>query len=570
MAGSAFGKYRLLAELGHGGMADVFLAVQAGPIGSGFKKLMVVKRLRQNLADEPEFVAMLVDEARIAARLNHPNVVQTNEVGDVDGQYFIAMEYLDGQPMHRLQHRSGTRVKEGKGTPLTMENQLVVVMDALAGLHHAHELMDYDGTPLQIVHRDMTPHNIFVTYDGQTKVVDFGIAKAAGRMSETRQGVVKGKVRYMAPEQAIGLAVDRRADVFSMGVILWEVLAGRRLWKDMDDMQIVQALIAGSIPGSPKTFDPTVPDALDKIAQRALGAKADDRYASAEDFRSDLEQALADSGKLLEARRKLAPAVVELFADKRSEIKSIIEKQLSDLDQVMSGEFRAVQFPGSGDSSNSLSASNVAVTVEEAPTMLADPKTSMYAGAPPAARPRRAAMLAAAAALVGIGVSVAAWRVLPANAGASAAAVDHSAPISLHLSGSPANAQVSIDDGPPQPLPLDKQVGRDERDHKLTVVADGFAPRTESVRFTRDLAMMFDLTPVAAAAASVEPRKPPTVVTVWQAAPPPKKSSAPAPPAPPTVAAATQTATAPAPTPSQPEGRKPPMQLDKGDPWANK
>src|SRR5206468_7496126 len=141
-------------------MADVFLAVQAGPAGSGFSKLTVIKRLRANLADEPEFVSMLVDEARIAARLNHPNVVQTNEIGEIDGQYFIAMEYLDGQPFHRIQHRSTQRAKEGTGLFATREQQYIVVMDALAGLHHAHELVDYDGTSLGVVHRDITPHNI--------------------------------------------------------------------------------------------------------------------------------------------------------------------------------------------------------------------------------------------------------------------------------------------------------------------------------------------------------------------------------------------------------------------------
>ena len=207
-------------------MADVFLAVQSGPTGSGFQKLMVVKRLRQNLADEPEFVAMLVDEARIAARLNHPNVVQTNEVGELNGQYFIAMEYLDGQPLHRIQHRNAQRQKDGATAPFSKDLQYVVLLDVLAGLHHAHELLDYDGTPLQIVHRDMTPHNIFVTYEGQVKVVDFGIARAVGRSAETRQGIIKGKVRYMAPEQAIGHNVDRRADVFAIGIILWEVASG--------------------------------------------------------------------------------------------------------------------------------------------------------------------------------------------------------------------------------------------------------------------------------------------------------------------------------------------------------
>src|SRR5215470_12051463 len=164
MADSAFGKYRLIAELGHGGMADVYLAVARGP--AGFSKLVVIKRLRANLVDEPEFVSMLVDEARLAGRLNHPNVVQTNEVAQVGDQYFIAMEYLDGQPFHRILHRSE------KLQPFPFALHLRVLADVLAGLHHAHELKDYDGSPLGVVHRDTTPQNVFVTYDGQVKVVD--------------------------------------------------------------------------------------------------------------------------------------------------------------------------------------------------------------------------------------------------------------------------------------------------------------------------------------------------------------------------------------------------------------
>src|SRR5450432_1495059 len=206
MTDASFGKYRLIAELGQGGMADVFLAMVAGPAGSGFSKLTVVKRLRQNLVEDPEFVAMLVDEARIAARLNHPNVVQTNEVGEVDNQFFIAMEYLDGQPLHRIQQRAmraRKKAKEGGSgehtlasaaeDPFPKQLEYWVILNVLEGLHHAHELADYDGTPLQIVHRDVTPHNVFVTYEGQVKVVDFGIAKSVGRAAETQHGTVKGK-----------------------------------------------------------------------------------------------------------------------------------------------------------------------------------------------------------------------------------------------------------------------------------------------------------------------------------------------------------------------------------------
>jgi serine/threonine-protein kinase len=312
------GKYRIIAELGHGGMADVFLAMVAGPLGSGFSKLAVVKRLRPNLVEDPDFIAMLVDEARISARLNHSNVVQTLEVDVDNGEYFIAMEFLDGQPLHRLQRRA---LRNGK--PLSALHQYIIVADALAGLEHAHELCDYDGSPMGIVHRDVTPQNIFVTYDGQVKVVDFGIAKAAGRASETQQGIVKGKVRYMSPEQATGQYVDRRSDVFAAGVLLWEAATGQRFWEGTDEVAIIHALLGGEYDASPRSVDASVPPAIDAMCRKAMAFHPSDRYATAADLRADLESFLADSVVL--ARRSLGPLVSELFAKERRKLREVIE-----------------------------------------------------------------------------------------------------------------------------------------------------------------------------------------------------------------------------------------------------
>ena len=210
--------YRLIAELGHGGMADVFLAAATGPAGSGFTKLAVVKKLRSHLAEDPEFVALLIEEARITARLNHPNVVQLFDAGDENGQFFLAMEFLEGQPLHRIERRIARDEVE-----VPRHVYYAVMSEVLAGLHHAHELSDYDGSPLSITHRDVTPHNVFVTYDGVVKVVDFGLAKASGRIHESDGGIRKGKVRYMSPEQAAGEAVDRRTDIFAAGMMLWNL-----------------------------------------------------------------------------------------------------------------------------------------------------------------------------------------------------------------------------------------------------------------------------------------------------------------------------------------------------------
>lgn len=336
MSHTRFGKYILIAELGRGGMADVFLAVQPGPLGSRIRKLVCLKRLRQNLAEDPEFIAMLVDEARIAGRLNHPNVVQTYEVDSIGEVYFIAMEYLDGQPLHRVQQSAAKLAASPAASDrakLTPEQQYIVLMDTLAGLQHAHSLLDFDDAPLNIVHRDVTPHNIFVTYDGQVKVVDFGIAKAAGRSSETRQGIVKGKVRYMAPEQAVSTDVDARTDVFAAGIMLWEMATGRRFWKDMDDFQIVQALVQGQIQSSPRAVSPDVPEAIDLICKKALAPKREDRYASASEFRDDIESYLGKSGSLISARKQLTRTLNDMFREKRIELRMVVERQLEALER---------------------------------------------------------------------------------------------------------------------------------------------------------------------------------------------------------------------------------------------
>ena len=324
MAGATLGKYQLIAELGRGGMADVFLAVARGKAGLGFSKLVVIKRLREHLANDADFVAMLVDEARIAARLNHPNVVQMLEIDEVDGEYFLAMEYLDGQPLRRILQRKEL------ATTFTKQMQYAVISDVLGGLHHAHELADYDGTPLKVVHRDVTPHNIFLTYEGQVKVVDFGIAKAVGRASETRHGIIKGKVPYMAPEQAAGQVVDRRADIFSVGIMLWEAATGARMWHDVKEVDVLRALIRGNIPSSPRSVNADVPAELDAICKKALAFKLEDRYATAADFQTDLDKLIATTGGRPGAR-EIGKVVSDAFGDKRDETKAIIEAQLAKL-----------------------------------------------------------------------------------------------------------------------------------------------------------------------------------------------------------------------------------------------
>jgi serine/threonine-protein kinase len=337
---STIGSYRFIAELGHGGMADVYLAAAEGPKGSGFTKLAVVKLLRTGHADDPDFVAMLLDEARVTARLAHPNVVQLFEVGHVDNQYFLAMEFLEGQPLHRVARRLELVNKAGGKVPLDVF--CAVVSDMLAGLHHAHELADYDGTPLAVVHRDVTPHNVFVTYDGVVKVVDFGIAKAGGRLTETQHGVVKGKIRYMSPEQAACRDVDRRTDVFAAGVMLANLASGMKLWGERTDAEVAHALFKGEHPTSPRELCADVPVEIDAICRKALSFRREDRYETAADMRADLEAFLAD--RSAEARKKLASTMKEAFVSERAKLRKVLESSaLTSVPSVEAFAARAAQ-----------------------------------------------------------------------------------------------------------------------------------------------------------------------------------------------------------------------------------
>jgi len=306
MPPQVFGKYTLIGKLGHGGMAEVNLAVSEGK--GGFRKLVVIKRLHRHLAMEPGFVDMFLDEARLAARLNHPHCVQTYEVGESDDNHFIAMEYLDGQGLERLLRISGEREEV-----ISVELAARMISDALDGLAYAHELTDFDGTPLNVVHRDISPQNIFVTYNGMVKLLDFGIAKAATHVVETKTGVIKGKYAYIAPEQALGQEVDQRSDLWSMGVVLWEVLTGRRLFKSANELATLHETLQGEVK-LPSAFRPDLPTDLDTICMRALQRDPDERYQSAQEMKDDLDRYLQMLPKA-PGRRHVSRLMKERFAE---------------------------------------------------------------------------------------------------------------------------------------------------------------------------------------------------------------------------------------------------------------
>jgi serine/threonine-protein kinase len=275
------GRYQLLSRLAVGGMAEVYLARQ-GEI-SGFKTLVVVKKVLPHLAVKPDFINMFLDEARIASMLDHPNVVHISEVGRAGDEYFLAMELVQGKPLASLlQHGEKTK------TPLPHSLAALVVAYAAAGLHYAHQLTDAAGNLLGLVHRDVSPQNIMISFEGSVKVIDFGIARALGRLGDTNSGSLKGKLGYMAPEQARGEAVDRRADIFSLGVVLWECVAARRLFLRENELATLRAVVYEPIP-SPSKYA-KVDATLEAIIMCALDRNPDERFQTAEEMRVALDK----------------------------------------------------------------------------------------------------------------------------------------------------------------------------------------------------------------------------------------------------------------------------------------
>ncbi len=281
MSVETYGTYQLLKRLATGGMAQIYLARQGGVHGD--EKLLVVKRILPHLAENAEFIQMFLDEARIAARLNHPNIVQIFNLGAQDDSYFIAMEYIHGEDVRRVWKRA-----ESKNTELPVPLVCRIVSDASAGLDYAHRKTDHSGKPLGIVHRDISPQNIIISFDGAVKVVDFGIAKAADQATETRSGVLKGKYSYMSPEQASGKRLDRRSDIFALGVVLYELLTGTRLFKRGNDIMTLNAVTECQV-APPSEVNSRLPKDLDAIVMKALARSPEDRYLHASELRSALE-----------------------------------------------------------------------------------------------------------------------------------------------------------------------------------------------------------------------------------------------------------------------------------------
>ena len=275
-------KYVSLRHLATGGMAEIHLALTRGI--EGFEKLVVVKRVLPHMARDEDFVRMFLDEARIAATLHHPNIVQVYDIGRDDQSHFFTMEFVHGADLSNTLRRA-TEARR----PPTLDHALSIVLALCAGLHYAHEKEGLDGKRLGLVHRDVSPQNVLISFDGAVKLTDFGIAKAAERPGATRDGALKGKLSYMSPEQARSRPLDRRSDVFALSILLWELTTFRRLFRAASDFETLE-LVTGSDAPAPSRFRPEYPPELEQIVMKGLQRDPDRRYQSAEEMQLDLEE----------------------------------------------------------------------------------------------------------------------------------------------------------------------------------------------------------------------------------------------------------------------------------------
>lgn len=301
------GRYRVVDEIGIGGMASVHLARMDGP--GGFQKWVAIKKIHPHLVEDESFVQMFLDEARVAARISHPNVATVFDLGKHEDTYWIAMEYLHGEPLREVMRRT-----EELGTAMPPEIACRVIADAAEGLHAAHELLGKNGEKLGLVHRDVTPHNLFVTYDGVTKVVDFGIAKFSSRMSHTRAGTLKGKLAYMSPEQVHGEGIDRRTDIFALGVVLWELTTGQRLFRMESDLDTLAKVQECNVP-RPSTLIRGYPVDLEKIVMKALAKNRGERFRTARELSRALQSLLMRRGLFI-ASDEVAAYTQSIFTDR--------------------------------------------------------------------------------------------------------------------------------------------------------------------------------------------------------------------------------------------------------------
>ncbi|AKJ06540.1 serine/threonine protein kinase [Archangium gephyra] len=301
-----FGKYLLLDRINIGGMAEVWRGKMFG--AGGFERLVAIKRILPNIAEDDEFISMFIDEAKISVQLNHANIAQIYELGQITNSYFIAMEYIPGRDMRAIFDRC-----RKKGEPAPVPLVAYVVSKMCEGLDYAHRKKTNQGQDLNIVHRDISPQNILISFEGEVKVIDFGIAKAAGKATKTQAGILKGKFGYMSPEQIRGLPLDRRSDIFAIGVCLYEMLTGERLFVGDSDFSVLEKVRKAEV-APPSTYNRRIPEALEKIVLKALARDVDERYQYANELGDDLQRFLLTSDSIF-GRKDLMQYMKSTFAE---------------------------------------------------------------------------------------------------------------------------------------------------------------------------------------------------------------------------------------------------------------
>jgi serine/threonine protein kinase len=282
-----YGPYRLLARVAVGGMAEVFKAKRSGV--EGFEKVVAVKRILPHLSDNKEFVDMFVDEAKMVAGLTHPNIVQIFDLGRIEKSYYIAMEYVQGRDLRSILRRARER-----GTRVPLDLCALIATRVCSALEYAHRKKDDRGQPMMTVHRDISPQNILISFEGDVKLTDFGIAKAASKATVTEAGALRGKLLYMSPEQAWGKAMDRRSDLFSLGIVFYEMLTDHKPFLGSSEVSILETVRECNVP-APRTLNPAIPDSLERVVMKALERDPDRRYQDAAEMYRDLEAVLHET-----------------------------------------------------------------------------------------------------------------------------------------------------------------------------------------------------------------------------------------------------------------------------------
>jgi eukaryotic-like serine/threonine-protein kinase len=339
-------RYRVLEKIASGGMAEVFRAESAGL--EGFKKTVAIKRVLPHLSEKKQFIGMFLDEARLSAHLSHSNCVQVFDIGVGDNTYFIVMEFVDGADLKAIIEQS-----RKTGQPLQYEIAAMICVRICEGLAYAHELKDGRNKTLGIVHRDMSPPNVLITRHGEVKIVDFGLAKANSQLEHSEPGIIKGKFSYLSPEAALGQTIDHRTDIFAVGIILWEMLAGRRLFQGESDLETVRQVQAARVPDI-KQFNPYVTPELERVLARALARDPLQRYQRARDLGQDLNSMLFHAGRAVSSfdiAQLVEPLVAARENARRQEMKksiigALIEDALFEFTSLQGGE------SGSGDRSS--------------------------------------------------------------------------------------------------------------------------------------------------------------------------------------------------------------------------